>query len=622
MYNGYRSFNTTREWNVDVPYSFLASTFDLIEKETKRLVIIEHATNAFRTVIQTVPDQLFYTICLMTNTIGAVHEGYELGIGDAVIVKTLTETYSKTTEMVRKDLKTLGDLGKVAQSYTGKQSLFVKPTALTAKAVYNTFRQIAITTGKDSVTTKRVLIKKLLLAADSTETLYIIRAIQGKMRIGMADQSVLTAIAYAHVMSNPSNHFDTKMASKLSTAVDQVKQAFCELPDYGKLVKTLLDTGSLDRSFIQPGTPVKPMLAKPTTGVSEVLDRMLKSGRFTCDFKYDGMRAQIHLTDDGTVHIFSRNMENMTSSYPDVTKTIPEAISSTTKSFIIDTEAVAVDSNGTILPFQVLSTRKRKDADSDDIKVKVCIYAFDILYHNGESVLKKTLAERRALLYSAFNVLDHRFKFATNMDPQTEEEIADMLNQAVHSKTEGLMVKSLDSNSSYEPSKRSLNWLKLKKDYISGMGDSCDLVPIAGYYGKGKRTGVYGAYLLAVYDPDEEVYQSVCKIGTGFSDEDLISLANNLNSHISDSKPSDYVVAETPNLKPDVWFHPKQVWEIRAADLSISPVHMAGHGIVDPEKGIALRFPRFIRMRPDKTVVDATTNLAVVEMYQSQSSVQ
>jgi len=621
MFSGYRSYQIDKEWKGDVPYIFLASVFSDIEKESKRLVIIEHATNAFRAVIHNAPGSLFHTISLVTNTIAAVHEGFELGIGDALIVKTLTETYMKSTDVVRKDLKSLGDLGKVAQSYAGAQSTFVKPVQLTVSNLYDTFRQIAITSGKDSMTTKRVLIKKLLLSASKIETLYIVRALQGKMRIGMAEQSILTAIAYAHVMSNPDNIFDTKMAGKLSTAVEQVKQAFCELPDYGELVKTLMKTGDLKRSFIKPGMPVKPMLAKPTNGVTEVMDRMLKSGRFTCDFKYDGMRAQIHMKEDGTISVFSRNMESMTSSYPDVVNIIPSTLSVHTKSFIIDTEAVAVDTDGNILPFQVLSTRKRKDAESDDIKVKVCIYAFDILYYNGESTLKKTLSQRRDILYNAFVPYGHQFKFATSMDPSTEEEVADMLNQAVQSKTEGLMVKSLDDNSSYEPSKRSLNWLKLKKDYLAGMGDSCDLVPIAGYYGRGKRTGVYGSYLLAVYDQDEEVFQSICKIGTGFSDEDLIQLSDSLNPHRVEQKPNDYCVAEIPSLKPDVWFSPTQVWEVLSADLSISPVHMAGHGIVDPSKGIALRFPRFIRVRKDKNITDATTNMMIAEMYQSQASV-
>ncbi|AET42488.1 DNA ligase [Emiliania huxleyi virus 202] len=621
MFSGYRSYQVDKEWKNDVPYIFLASSFHDIEKETKRLVIIEHATNAFRAVMHNAPSSLFHTISLMTNTIAAVHEGFELGIGDAIIVKTLTETYMKTTETVRKDLKSLGDLGKVAASYSGAHATFVKPSPLSASHVYNTFRQIATTSGKDSMFTKRVMIKKLLLSASKLETLYLVRALQGKMRIGMAEQSILTAIAYAHVMSNPDNIFDTKMASKLSTAVEQVKQAFCELPDYGELVKTLMKTGDLKRSFIKPGVPVKPMLAKPTNGVTEVMDRMLKSGRFTCDFKYDGMRAQIHMKEDGTISVFSRNMESMTTSYPDVVNIIPSTLSPNTKSFIIDTEAVAVDVDGNILPFQILSTRKRKDAESDEIKVKVCIYAFDILYYNGESTLKNTLSQRRDILYNAFVPTGHQFKFATSMDPSTEEEVADMLNQAVQAKTEGLMVKSLDDNSSYEPSKRSLNWLKLKKDYLAGMGDSCDLVPIAGYHGRGKRTGVYGAYLLAVYDPYEEVFQSVCKIGTGFSDEDLIQLSDSLNPHRVDQKPNDYCVAETPSLKPDVWFIPTQVWEVLSADLSISPVHMAGHGIVDPSKGIALRFPRFIRVRKDKNITDATTNTMIVDMYQSQASV-
>lgn len=199
-------------------------------------------------------------------------------------------------------------------------------------------------------------------------------------------------------------------------------------------------------------------------------------------------------------------------------------------------------------------------------------------------------------------------------------KIEEFLDLAVKGKCEGLMVKTLDVNADYEPSRRSLNWLKLKKDYLEGVGDSFDLVPIGAYYGKGKRTGVYGAYLLACYDPCCEQFQSVCKIGTGFSEEDLEKLAEGLNQHIMPQKCSQYNV--TDMLECDVWFDAVQVWEVKAADLSKSSVHRgAVDKTGDPGRGIGLRFPRFEKVRDDKNADQATTSDQILDMYYAQESV-
>jgi len=212
------------------------------------------------------------------------------------------------------------------------------------------------------------------------------------------------------------------------------------------------------------------------------------------------------------------------------------------------------------------------------------------------------------LLRENFTEVKGEFAFAKNMDTNSIDEIQAFLEESVKDACEGLMVKMLTGEgSSYEPSKRSMNWLKIKKDYLAGVGDSLDLVVVGAFHGRGKRTNVYGAYLLACYDPDSQEYQTICKIGTGFSDEVLESHTNALKPLVISHKKT-YYAHPTGGEQPSVWFEPKFVWEVLCADLSLSPKYQAAIGIVSDGKGISLRFPRFIRVRDDKNPEDATTS--------------
>eukprot|EP01084_Bolivina_argentea_P128362 226910_1 len=376
------------------------------------------------------------------------------------------------------------------------------------------------------------------------------------------------------------------LEDRLKAGTELLKQAYSECPNYSTLVKALLSY-PLERlpefCRLAPGVPVVPMLAKPTKW--DDMSLRMKGQLFTCEYKYDGERGQIHYLPDGLIKIFSRNQEDTTSKYPELPAVLGKARKENVTSYVLDCEIVAYDKqNGNMLPFQILSTRKRKDEKIENIKVTVIFQVFDILYLNGENLLRKPLRERREYLNSAFVECPGEFAFATTMDYQENGDTApleEFLAQSVKSRAEGLMIKTLENNASYEPSKRSLNWLKLKKDYLNqagGCADSLDLVPIGAFWGKGKRTGIFGSYLLACYDPDSEEFQSVCKIGTGFSDEQLKEYFTMFSDLQQPFKPSYFNVDSS--LSPDVWFKPTIVLEVKAADLSISPVHKAAIGKV------------------------------------------
>lgn len=228
-------------------------------------------------------------------------------------------------------------------------------------------------------------------------------------------------------------------------------------------------------------------------------------------------------------------------------------------------------------------------------------------------------------MYKSFQELEGEFAFAKYGNSNNLDEIQTLLEDSVKASCEGLMVKMLDGvESNYEPSRRSQNWLKVKKDYLAGVGDSLDLVVLGAYHGKGKRTSVYGAFLLACYNPHAQVYETICNIGTGFSEALLDELHEQLSPLVIDRPKPFYDHSHGNKDQPDVWFEARQVWEVKTADLTLSPRYRAAASQLDPSaagKGVSLRFPRFLKLRDDKKPEDATTSRGVADMYKRQESV-
>ncbi|CAM9132058.1 unnamed protein product [Laminaria digitata] len=725
-----------------VPFEAMAEVFDRVEQTSKRLEIQEILRGFLCTVISLTPDDLVPCVYLACNELAPAYEGVELGIGDAVLQKAIQGATGRSAKDIKAAAVKAGDLGEVAQHSTkaqGTLSFGQKIKSLSARDILESYRAIARVKGNLSQDDKINRIKKMLVSCKGLQAKYIIRGLQGKMRIGLSVTTVMVSLSHAAVtcpsdaalaaeeaekilekekekLEAEDDEGQTKSEKKeegdeeeeedkeaeaeggaastaeggdgeaasldkgevdgehgssarfvcvyylpvcnlwlipvarklratrardldqrLELATQLVKQAYSECPNLDLLIKAIL-TSPLYRlqqtCRLTPGVPVSPMLAKPTKSIGEVLQR-LSGQEFTCEYKYDGVRAQVHLMADGSLRFFSRSSKDSSSELPDLIPVMKDCVTEGVQSYVIDTEVVAYDRDtGNLLPFQqMLSTRGRKDVDAKDVKVKVIVEAFDILYLNGKSLLQHPLQERRKALRNTFKEVDGRFRFATFMDHKEDgdtEPIEEFLSEAVKGNCEGLMVKTLNANSSYEPSKRSLNWLKLKKDYLQpdggGVGDSLDLVPIGAFFGKGKRTGKYGAYLLACYEPDREEYQSVCKIGTGFTDEILLSFWTELKEHTVEKRPRYFNVADS--LAPDVWLEPHKVWEVKCADLSKSPVHKAAIGKLDPDRGISIRFPRLLRERLDKDPEQATTsdqasrNSLILDMYESQDVVK
>ncbi|KAG6025147.1 hypothetical protein E4U19_003360 [Claviceps sp. Clav32 group G5] len=645
-----------------VPYAALCETFSLIEMTTKRLVITEHCSLFLRQVMRLTPDDLLPTVLLMINKLAPDYAGIELGIGESLIMKAIGETTGRSLQVIKADQKDIGDLGLVAAKSRSTQPTMIKPKALTVRGVHQGLMAIATVAGNGAQGRKVDSIKKLLSAADAhgttkvditkdkggpSETKFLIRFLEGKLRLGLADRTVLVSLAHAIVCHEADQKGMIPSTAEMESGESILKTVYSELPSYNAIIPAALEHGITklrENCKLRPGVPLKPMLAKPTKAITEVLDRF-DGQTFTCEYKYDGERAQIHYVAkdapqemcqetpaaaesaaDGVASIFSRNSEDLSKKYPDILAKLNTWVKDETKSFVLDCETVAWDmEEKKVLPFQQLMTRKKKNVKVEDVKVKVCVFAFDLLYLNGKPLVEQSLRERRELLHQSFSPVEGEFAFATCMDGQELDEIQIFLDESVKASCEGLMVKMLDGKESgYEPSKRSRNWLKVKKDYLAGVGDSLDLVVLGAYYGRGKRTSVYGSFLLACYNPSTDSYESVCNIGTGFSEQVLEELHAQLSQIVIDRPKPFYSHSAGNQHQPDVWFEPRHVWEVKTADLTLSPRYKAGckEG-VDPagEKGISLRFPRFIKPRDDKKPNEATSSRQVAEMYHKQESV-
>lgn len=618
-------------------FSFIADTLQLADDAFgsglgSRKLINTVLPNFFRVLIYYNPSDLVAAAYILLNKVTAECEGKETGIGEGSIIKMMADHYGKSEKEIKALATKYEDLGMVASLLSSPHQTIISLPDLTIQSLLKGLLDVSDITGKDAFGRKSNIIRRMLSSCGKTSAKFIIRWLQQKLRAGINAITVYHALADAFYLTKPAKDGkppvgDIRTAGpKPTVTLDEMEKAVRTAANYipymDKLISHLMDGDGIDELLenckIRSGIPIRPMLARAVSTNAEAYELMGGgSHEFTCEYKYDGERVQVHMTEDRAVKMFSRNMENICKRYPDVMGNFLKCVRDDVKDCIIDGEVVPCDQKtGKIRSFQSLMTRKRKMTENDDVKVSVCFFVFDILYLNGKSLLDTPLAERRSLLVKSIKDSKGIVSFASHLNTKSLDELEDFFYQAVSDSCEGLIIKTLEQNSAYEPTKRSSTWLKLKKDYVDGLGDSVDLVPIGAYFGKGKRTNVYGSYLLAVYNPELELFQTTCKTGTGFTETFLKEIHEDLQDHITNSKPPNYDV--DPKLTPDVWLNPVKVWECKAADLSLSPSHTAAKELTVEERGIGLRFPRFIRVRDDKQPTDATTTDQIYEMYSRQ----
>jgi DNA ligase-1 len=582
-------------------FKLIAEYFDKLERISSRIQITSLLTDLFKKSDKDVIDKVIYII---QGKLWPDFYGYpEIGLGEKLMIKALSIGINVKEDTIEAELKKVGDLGEVAyrlkKSGSGTTILAFlgasSSSPLTVEEVYNSLSKIALAEGEGSRDVKIRSLAGLLKKADPLEAKYIIRFIDGRLRVGIGDATIMDALANAY---GGGPH-----------ARPIIERAYNLRADLGNIAKVVASEGIEALKNLKPevGIPIRPMLAERLNDPVEILSKV--GGQALVDYKYDGERAQIHKKGN-EVYIFSRRLENITKQYPDVRDYVKDYINA--DEVIIEGEIVAVDKeSGDILPFQELMHRKRKNDIHEAVEeYPVNVYLFDLMYYNGEDYTLKPLPERRKKLEEIIKPND-KLHIAHHIFTDDVEKLKEYFYQAISEGAEGIMVKAVGKDSIYQAGARGFLWIKLKRDYQSEMADSVDLVVVGAFYGRGKRGGKLSSLLMAAYDPETDTFYTVCKVASGFSDAELDELQKKLMEIKIDSK-DPRVESE---MEPDIWVQPKYVAEVIGAEITLSPQHTCCKGQVSKEAGLSIRFPRFIRWRDDKSVEEATTPQEILEMY-------
>lgn len=579
----------------------LAKYFERIEVASGRIDMTNILVELFREA--TSSDELRIITYLLLGEIHPPYVSLELGLSEKLIIRAIGIASGYDTSEIERRLLQLGDIGRVAEEYISKKrqmSLFIEE--LTVDRVYNTFDRISKISGEGAITDKLNYLSGLLINAQPIEARYIARIADGNLRIGIADMTILDALAIA---------FGSKEWRPI------LESAYNVMPDIGKIAKILYEGGieAIKKIDVTIGVPVRPMLAERLQSPEEIWAKT--KGRLIAEFKYDGERVQIH-RDKDNVYIFSRRLENITRQFPDVVDIVKKNVKG--NRFIIEAEAVAINpETGEMLPFQELMHRKRKyDIERIAKEIPVSLKVFDILYHEEKgSLIKVPLVERRKFLETI--IIENEYISLSEMIiPKSIDDLWKFFHLAIEAGCEGLICKAATSDSIYQAGARGWLWIKFKRDYRAELSDTIDLVVVGAFYGRGRKAGLPSSFLMAVYDPDKDIFKTVCKVGTGFTDDQLTYINKLINQYKVDHKP-----ARVDSLiEPDFWVEPKIVLEITAAEITLSPVHTCAFNLLEKDSGLALRFPRFTgRFREDKSPEDATTEKEIIEMFKRQRKV-
>jgi DNA ligase-1 len=573
-------------------FSELTEYFEKLEGTSSRLALIEILSELFK---KTPAEEIEKIVYLIQGRLAPFFAPIEIGMAEKTVAETLALAYGSSKEEVLKLFAKLGDEGLAAEQLCRDSGLKTQNSSITVGDVCSILLEIANTKGNGTVEKRQILLSDLLKKLDPISAKHLVRIPLGNTRLGIGDPTVLDALATA------------KLGDKSQRKL--LEGAYNRTSDLGLIAKTLWDSGlpAVQNLKLMVGFPVRSELCERLPNPDKVIEKMEV---VDAQYKYDGFRVQFHKNGD-EVRMFSRNLEEMTHMFPELSEAVRKQIKA--KTIILDSEALAYNPESEeFLPFQETTKRRRKHGIEEMAKsLPLKAFVFDILYKDGESLIDLPLTKRMEILKEVLPEDDVliRTKNQTVRDGKT---LSLLLEDAISKGLEGLVIKKLESP--YEAGARNFNWVKLKRHSSGELNDTIDCVILGYISGKGKRTAFgAGALLVGVYDKENDEFVSVSKIGTGLTDEEWREVHKRADKISLEQKPAR--VSST--IIPSVWIRPEIVIEVLADEITRSPIHTAGKTATEP--GYALRFPRLVSFRnADKKAEDATSVEELIEMYGQQ----
>jgi len=588
-------------------FSKLAEYLTLLESTSSRLKITEVLADLLGKAGE---DEVAPICYLSLGQLAPAYKGVEFNLAEKLMVRAVARATGVGESLVREKYKKSGDLGDTVEKFKVQSSKFkiVKNRKeLEVREVYGRLSEIAGEAGEGSVERKIEKMALLLGELDPASAKFVARIPLGKLRLGFSELTILDALSWM-ISGDKSLKGAIEAAFEVKADIgeisknikDQIANSKDKKKDYavGQIVK--------DLGRIKPilGVPISPSLCQRLPTPEEIIGKM---GRVAVEPKYDGTRLQVHWGRGVKAAVFTRSLENVTHMFPDIVAAMEREVKA--KEVILDGEGIGFDfKTDRFLPFQDTIKRKRKHEIEETLKaIPLKLFVFDVIYKDGQSLLEVPLRERRRILERILGAGNKKILISPQMVTESAAELRDYHHEQIARGLEGVVVKKLEAG--YDPGRRGFTWVKFKTEQGkkgAGLADSLDCVVMGYNQGRGKRAdfGV-GGFLVGVRAGGFLV--TISKIGTGLTDEQWRELKRRCDKVKVADKPKEYKVDK--NMAPDVWCLPAIVTEIEADNVTRSPIHTAG---------LALRFPRLVRFRDDKSVDQASSLAEAEKLYKMQ----